>query len=56
MDQLDKMAMEDPAKWTDFELGMSLGLRVRMLSSIVQQALSLYAPEVMRYLPSILAL
>ncbi len=56
MDQLDSMALEDPAKLDDFELGKSLGLRVRMLSSLVQQALSLYAPEVMKYIPSLLAL
>ncbi len=49
MDELDKLAKQ--TIWTDFELGTSLGLRVRLLSEIVAQALKLYAPEVLRYLP-----
>lgn len=49
MDELDVMA--NKTTWTDFELGYSLGLRVRLLSEIVAQALKLYAPEVLRYLP-----
>lgn len=49
MDELDVLA--NKTIWTDFELGYSLGLRVRLLSEIVAQALKLYAPEVLRYLP-----
>ena len=49
MDELDVLAAK--TIWTDFELGYSLGLRVRLLSEIVAQALKLYAPEVLRYLP-----
>jgi hypothetical protein len=49
MDELDILAAK--TTWTDFELGYSLGLRVRLLSEIVAQALKLYAPEVMKYIP-----
>ena len=49
MDELDVLASK--TTWTDFELGYSLGLRVRLLSEIVAQALKLYAPEVLKYLP-----
>lgn len=49
MDELDKLAKKKT--WTDFELGMSIGLRVRLLSEIVAQALKIYAPEIMRYIP-----
>jgi hypothetical protein len=49
MDDLDKLAIKK--EWTDKELGTSIGLRVRLLSEIVAQALKLYAPEVMKYIP-----
>jgi hypothetical protein len=49
MDELDALAAK--TTWTDFELGYSLGLRVRLLSEIVAQALKLYAPEVLKYIP-----
>ena len=49
MDELDVLAAK--TNWTDFELGYSLGLRVRLLSEIVAQALKLYAPEVLKYIP-----
>jgi len=49
MDELDVLAAK--TTWTDFELGYSLGLRVRLLSEIVAQALKLYAPEVLKYIP-----
>jgi hypothetical protein len=51
MDELDKLAKK--TTWTDSELGYSLGLRVRLLSEIVAQALKLYAPEVLKYLPMV---
>lgn len=56
MDQLDALALEDPAKLDDFKLGMSLGLRVRMLSQVVQSAIKIYAPEILQFVPSVLAL
>ena len=49
MDELDILAAK--TTWTDFELGYSLGLRVRLLSEVVAQALKLYAPEVLKYIP-----
>lgn len=49
MDELDALAAK--TSWTDFELGYSLGLRIRLLSEIVAQALKLYAPEVLKYIP-----
>jgi hypothetical protein len=49
LDELDALAGKK--EWTDFELGYSMGLRVRLLSEIVAQALKLYAPEVMKYIP-----
>lgn len=49
MDELDVLAAK--TNWTDFELGYSLGLRIRLLSEIVAQALKLYAPEVLKYIP-----
>jgi hypothetical protein len=51
MDELDVLA--NKTSWTDFELGYSLGLRIRLLSEIVAQALKLYAPEVLKYLPMV---
>ncbi|MDD1778547.1 MAG: hypothetical protein LUQ65_10300 [Candidatus Helarchaeota archaeon] len=51
MDELDKLASK--TEWTDFELGMSIGLRVRLLTEIVAQALKLYAPEVLKYIPMV---
>jgi hypothetical protein len=52
MDELDKMALK--TTWDDFDLGYSLGLRVRLLAATVTQALRLYAPDVLTYLPSLL--
>jgi hypothetical protein len=49
MDELDALALKK--EWTDFELGYSMGLRVRLLSEIVAQALKMYAPEVLKYVP-----
>ena len=40
---------------SDFELGYSVGIRIRILSAIVQQAIKQYAPEILQYLPSLLA-
>jgi hypothetical protein len=45
MDELDELAARENT-FTDHELGYSLGLRVRMLSQVVFEALRLYAPDV----------
>ncbi len=49
MDELDALALK--ATLDDFDLGYSLGLRVRILSELVANALAKYAPQVMKYLP-----
>ena len=49
MDELDALAKK--IEWSDFELGYSLGLRVRLLGEIVTNALRLYAPEILKFLP-----
>jgi len=49
MDELDRLAKK--TSWTDFELGESIGLRVRLLTEVVAQALKLYAPEILKYIP-----
>lgn len=49
MDELDALAVK--TQWTDFELGYAIGLRVRLLTEIVAQAIKLYAPEVLKYIP-----
>ena len=54
MNELDKLA--EKINLNDFDLGYSLGLRIRALSSIVQEAFRMYAPEILKYLPSLLKL
>jgi len=55
MDELDQLAEQyqagDPNDFTDYNLGLSLGLRVRMLSSIVAEALKFYMPEALDFVP-----
>ena len=41
----------DPNEIVDYDLGLSLGLRVRLLGAIVQEALKMYAPDVLNLLP-----
>ena len=56
-EELDALAIKaEKGKLNDFELGYSLGIRIRMLSAVVQQAINQYAPEILQYLPSLLAL
>jgi len=54
MDELDALAAK--TEWNDFELGSSLGLRVRMLSSLVVSILQQYFPEILKDVPSLLML
>ena len=52
--ELDQLAANDPNDMVDYELGLSLGLRVRLLGSVVLEALKTYAPDVLELLPLIL--
>ena len=54
MDELDQLANEDPNSYTDYDLGLSLGLRARLLGSVVQEALRMYAPDILDLLPILL--
>jgi hypothetical protein len=49
IDELDRLA--GLPEQTDYELGMFLGLKVRLLSSVVQKAIEKYAPDVGVLLP-----
>ena len=49
IEELDRLA-ELPEQ-TDYELGLFLGLKVRLLNSVVQVALEKYAPDVIDLLP-----
>jgi len=54
MNELDRLAeqiSEDPNGYSDEDLGLSLGLRVRVLISVVGEALKLYAPDVIKFVP-----
>ncbi len=46
MDELDALA-EKCGECTDNEYGYSLGLKIRMLGELVQEAIELYAPDVL---------
>lgn len=50
IDELSVLAALDPNSLTDEQLGLSLGLRVRLLCSIVREAIRIYAPDLLRYL------
>jgi hypothetical protein len=49
IEELDRLA--GLPEQTDYELGMFLGLKVRLLSSVVQKAIEKYAPDVGALLP-----
>lgn len=52
LDQLaDQLNNKDPNDIKDYDLGLSLGLRVRLLGAVVQEALSMYAPDVLDLIP-----
>ncbi len=52
MNELDKLA--DKKDLNDYDLGYSLGLRIRALNSVVQEAIRIYAPNILDYLPALL--
>jgi hypothetical protein len=47
--ELDRLA--SLPELTDYELGLFLGLKVRLLSSVVQKTLEKYAPDVIDLMP-----
>lgn len=46
MGELDELAKRPSVDMTDQDWGYSLGLRVRIMSTIVMEALKIYAPDV----------
>ena len=48
MDELDKLA--EKTEWNDFDLGYSLGARVRLLGEMVVQAIKHYFPKILEYI------
>lgn len=54
MKELDALAEKTDVN--DYDLGYSLGARIRMLSSIVIEAFKLYSPEILKFVPSVLAI
>jgi hypothetical protein len=55
LDELDKLA-DRQDELSDYDLGYSVGLRVRMFGAVVVKALKTYAPEVLKYLPALVGL
>lgn len=53
MEDLDELC-EKQDEYTDFDLGYSLGLRVRLAGAIVKEALKQYAPDILGLLPAAL--
>lgn len=49
IEELDRLA--ELSEQSDYELGLFLGLKVRLLSSVVQATLEKYAPDVIDLLP-----
>ncbi|KKK89333.1 hypothetical protein LCGC14_2734150 [marine sediment metagenome] len=50
---LAKRYNSDPNSIEDYDLGLSLGLRIRLLGVVVQEALEMYAPDLLDLLPLI---
>jgi hypothetical protein len=53
MGELDELAKRPSKKMSDQDWGYSLGLRVRIMSTIVMEALRIYAPDVFTALVSV---
>jgi hypothetical protein len=51
MNDLDRLAAKKEID--DFDLGYSLGARVRLMGAIIQNTLKQYAPEVLKYIPMV---
>lgn len=48
MDELDKLS--EKTEWNDFDLGYSLGARVRLAGEIIVQAIKHYFPKILEYI------
>ena len=46
-----KLATEDPNSMFDYDLGLSLGLRVRMLGAVVEEVFKAYSPDILNIVP-----
>lgn len=54
MEELDLLAdacNQEESGCTDKDLGLSLGLRIRLLGSVVQETIATFAPDVLQYVP-----
>jgi len=51
MNGLDELSAADPNDIGDYELGTSLGLRVRLLGAVIREALRFYAPDILKFVP-----
>jgi len=55
INELDDLSAEllaiDPNEIDDYDLGLSLGLRVRMLGSIVEEVFKAYSPDLLNVVP-----
>jgi len=40
--------------WTDYELGLSLGLRIHIAAATVTEAIKMYAPDLIDLLPALI--
>jgi uncharacterized protein YceK len=57
LDELDALAEKyAKGKISDVDLGGALGTYTRLLSSVVQNALKIYAPDVLKYIPIVFGL
>jgi len=50
IEEMKQLSALDPNSLTDEQLGLSLGLRLRILCTVVKEALAIYAPEVLLFL------
>lgn len=48
MDELDKLS--EKTEWNDFDLGYSLGARVRLAGELIVQAIKHYFPKLLEYI------
>ena len=57
MDELDELARAykaDPNSLDGFQLGGALGLRIKILSEVVKEAIKTYAPDILELVPAFL--
>ncbi len=51
LDDLSEMMLADPNNMLDYDLGLTLGLRVRMIGAIVEEVVDIYAPDMLSVVP-----